>query len=317
MEALIPFGCIQKIRQLLVYVITIPWLLLAVQESAIASEVDGAYPLPGAWEGNEYRVMLPASGGLGPYTFEIKKGRLPAALELDRQSGELTGLLQEHGEFRFMVSAVDQLGNQVQKAVLLRVGPPQTHIKPLVIRTDSLPSAIQNQVYRMVLAAFGGVAGYKWHLYGALPNGLEFDTDTGIIQGIPQDAASTSFRVEVQDSQPYPARAVQELQLRVLPSRETDLLSNWWKYIGLAVIVAAYFLLGMALGKSLDKARDEFFRDGGEIHQTDSKQSLLSGPDSVQEAFIQAFDRFKKHQRLLKIGSIVVALLFIWGLAYV
>lgn len=69
------------------------------------------------------------------------------------------------------------------------------------IVTTDLPSTTQFETYQEVLSAKGGVAPYRWEVEsGNLPDGLELDSLTGIISGIPLVADSFDFTIKVTDS---------------------------------------------------------------------------------------------------------------------
>lgn len=76
-----------------------------------------------------------------------------------------------------------------------------TVLDPLVIVTDSLPGATVGQEYSVTLEATGGDGGpYTWGIQeGTLPAGLQIDTATGEISGIPETAGPATFTVFVGD----------------------------------------------------------------------------------------------------------------------
>jgi LPXTG-motif cell wall-anchored protein len=77
-----------------------------------------------------------------------------------------------------------------------------TVLDPLVFVTDSLPDATVGQEYSVTLEASGGDGGpYTWGIAegSALPAGLELDTETGVISGIPEVAGAATFTLFVGD----------------------------------------------------------------------------------------------------------------------
>lgn len=80
---------------------------------------------------------------------------------------------------------------------------------PLVITTTSpLPSGVVNTAYTETLAATGGNGTYTWSiLSGTLPAGLTLNAGTGIISGTPTTAGSSSFTIQVADSESTPQTA--------------------------------------------------------------------------------------------------------------
>lgn len=80
---------------------------------------------------------------------------------------------------------------------------------PLVITTTSpLPPGLVNTAYTETLAATGGNGTYTWSiLSGSLPTGLTLNGSTGIISGTPTTAGSSSFTIQVADSESTPQTA--------------------------------------------------------------------------------------------------------------
>ncbi len=79
-------------------------------------------PVATLW--NRYTYQLQAAGGIEPYHWRILVGSLPRGLEL-RESGEITGILNQAGELDFLVQATDRDGAHSQpKKFTLAVEPP-------------------------------------------------------------------------------------------------------------------------------------------------------------------------------------------------
>ena len=80
----------------------------------------------------------------------------------------------------------------------------------LKITTQSLPGGAQRTSYNASLTATGGTAPYSWSIpNGSLPTGLSLTAGTGVISGMPTSTGTSSFTVQVTDSE-SPARAVME-----------------------------------------------------------------------------------------------------------
>lgn len=76
-----------------------------------------------------------------------------------------------------------------------------TVVAKLAITTSALPGGSVGTVYSTTLQAAGGTAPYTWSITsGALPNGLTLHAASGLIDGVPVSATSTSFTVQVVDS---------------------------------------------------------------------------------------------------------------------
>jgi len=78
---------------------------------------------------------------------------------------------------------------------------PPVVVLPLVAGKAPLPAAVINVPYSVTLTATGGVPPYTWAMAsGTLPPGLSIST-AGVISGTPTALGTTSFKVQVTDSQ--------------------------------------------------------------------------------------------------------------------
>lgn len=80
------------------------------------------------------------------------------------------------------------------------VGPSPAPGSP-VIATQSLPSGTVGQAYQATMTATGGVPPYSWSVVqGALPSGLQINSASGFIAGLPSNATESQFTVRVTDA---------------------------------------------------------------------------------------------------------------------
>jgi hypothetical protein len=88
---------------------------------------------------------------------------------------------------------------------------------PLMIITTSLPNSFVEMAYYQVVQASGGSGKYtNWTiLFGTLTNELALNPTTGVISGIPAMAGTSSFTVQVTDSNGN--TATQELMFNIAP----------------------------------------------------------------------------------------------------
>jgi Putative Ig domain len=89
-------------------------------------------------------------------------------------------------------------------ALSCATGHPPTPVGPLVISPAALPAAVINVPYSATLTAVGGKQPFVWALAsGTLPPGLTISTSgaNGVISGTPTTLGTTSFKVQVTDSQ--------------------------------------------------------------------------------------------------------------------
>ncbi|HEX7339127.1 MAG TPA: putative Ig domain-containing protein [Rhodanobacteraceae bacterium] len=145
--------------------------------------------------GSAYSQTLIATGGVGPYTFAITGGGLPAGLTLD-QDGSLSGTPTAAGSFPVTVTATDAHGQTGAQVYTLTIGAPTVVLSPA-----TLPAPVLNVAYNHRVSATGGIAPYTYAISaGSLPAGLNFDTATGAISGAPTTAGAYSFTVKATDS---------------------------------------------------------------------------------------------------------------------
>ena len=99
----------------------------------------------------------------------------------------------------------------------------------LAIKTpEALPEAIAGRPYTVALAAEGGSGARSWALDGALPDGLTFDSGSGVIAGVPKKGTSTPIDlvVRVKDES---SRAASRARLLVYESDAPLSTPSRWK----------------------------------------------------------------------------------------
>jgi hypothetical protein len=258
----------------------------------LQAQQPGSQVLPPAVEGQSYRVQLPASGGVSPYQWAIdaEGGGTPPGITLEA-NGTLAGLPSRAGEYRFVIQLTDKSGQSVRQAAVLVVAPPQATVRPLTLRTDRLPDAIAGRDYSTVLAVEGGVAPYRFTTTRPLPPDLAMVADNGVLSGKLREPGDYAVMIAVRDARGAVAEP-RDLRLRVLEpttARESSArrLAEWWKYVGLAVVLAGYVLLKQGVGdKYYFRRRSALFADGLTIEQS-ARGTFMSGPQQVQDRFTQ------------------------------
>jgi hypothetical protein len=135
-----------------------------------------------------------ASGGTGPYTWQVTAGALPGGLTLS-SGGVVSGIPTAIGNYNFTVTVTDGLSVTGSQAVTLRINALPT------IQTNSLPGGNLGVAYSQTMVATGGSGAYTWSISsGALPGGLTLNTSTGVISGTPNAANTFNFTARVLDS---------------------------------------------------------------------------------------------------------------------
>ena len=159
-----------------------------------------------------YVEAITASGGTEPYTFTLEAGTLPQGLILS-ENGDLYGVPEEPGAFPLILKVTDDTSPAALESVkgfTLTIDPPGT----ITIQQETLPDAVQNNIYEAVLTAVGGATTYTWSVAsGLLPPGINLAAD-GIISGTCTTYGTWSFVAGVTDGSLSNTRS---LTLEILP----------------------------------------------------------------------------------------------------
>src|SRR6266403_1618777 len=146
--------------------------------------------LPGGNVGTPYSQTLTVTGGLGPFTWSVSSGTLPAGLSFNTTTAIISGIpTTQQANVAFTIQVTDssnpqQSGSQVTSVT---IGAPL----PLSITTTSpLPQGNLSVVYSATISATGGIAPYTFSLDGTsspLPASLGFSSGSnqGLISGTP------------------------------------------------------------------------------------------------------------------------------------
>ncbi len=137
-------------------------------------------------------VSFSASGGAGPYSWDLASGQAPG-LSLGA-AGVLTGTPTQAGTYALQVRVTDEAKNTATGSYTLHIA------QSLVILPDgaALPSAIVQRTYSHTFTAQGGAGGYVWDLVAGSPPGLALDSG-GVLSGRPTAANTYTLTVRVRD----------------------------------------------------------------------------------------------------------------------
>ncbi len=146
--------------------------------------------------GVPFSVKVPAIKGVPPYTFAIVGGSLPPGLSLNPNTGVISGVPTQAGNFFFVMQVTDSLGGTFTLKCEIQI----TNTPPLTLACP--PGTPQVGVpYNSALVATGGVPPYTFSIIsGSLPPGLTLNPSTGAITGTPTTFGSYSFTAQVVDS---------------------------------------------------------------------------------------------------------------------
>ena len=79
--------------------------------------------VPGGAAGTPYWFRLQASGGITPYLWTVVAGSLPAGLQLDPCTGDISGTPTSAGTFQFTIQVVDSSSPQNSSQVTIASAP--------------------------------------------------------------------------------------------------------------------------------------------------------------------------------------------------
>ena len=151
--------------------------------------------LPNGLVGTAYSQGLNAIGGTSPYIWTVSTGQLPAGLSL-APDGTLSGTPTAAGSYTFTLQVTDSVTPAQTATQQFTV----SVVSALSITTTSLPPVYVGQPLSVPLTALGGSTPYIWTLAtGQLPNGATLTAD-GTLSGVPTEAGSFTFTVQVADS---------------------------------------------------------------------------------------------------------------------
>lgn len=172
--------------------------------------------------GSSYFSYLSATGGLPPYRWTLK-GSLPSGLTFDSSSGLLSGTPSVNGKWKVGLKVSDLLGKTIEGASALEID-----IKPRAILrgeglpefriiSTSLPAAITGKQYSAFLSATGGISPYLWRIESPLPEGIEFDPESGELSGMPTASGVFQLTFSAKDARSLKTSAKTTINLEVLP----------------------------------------------------------------------------------------------------
>jgi hypothetical protein len=145
-------------------------------------------------------TALAATGGVGPFTWVVNSGSLPAGLSLS-SSGSISGTIMgsaQAGAYNFTAKVTDsQSGTATSGTITITVDAALAITAPTI-----LPGIVGVSYTSSAFTANGGSGtGYNFTVAsGALPTSLSLGAATGVITGTPTAANTFAFTVKVTDS---------------------------------------------------------------------------------------------------------------------
>lgn len=191
---------------------------------ALALSFASSGSLPGAVLQQSYAFEFATTSGTAPFQFTLSSGNLPAGLNLDPETGILSGLPTAAGSYSFTLAVNDSAGASGSRTFYLTIAE-----LPLgFVSSPSLPVAKGGSLYVHQLTATGGTPSYTWSLTAgsSLPAGLTFSS-AGLLSGY-AETGSYTFGLQVRDI--HQLTAQQEFTLEVSPSAITIQTGNELPY---------------------------------------------------------------------------------------
>jgi len=194
-----------------------------------------ATSLPSGFANDTYGASISTTGGVTPFTWALLNGTLPPGVSLNPSTGQLAGVVPKGttaGLFTFTAQVTDSTlpTSQVQqKQLSIGIQQPQ----PLSISPSSLPTGKTAAAYSTAFNASGGIPPYSWTiLSGQLPQGLVFTPSSGTIAGTPILVGSSTFQVQVTDSEAQPVSTSATYSLSIVAgSNNNSLISGQYTFL--------------------------------------------------------------------------------------
>ncbi len=132
--------------------------------------------LPNGTAGQSYSQMLVGNGSIGPYTFLVTTGAVPAGMSLG-SFGVLSGTPSELGTSNFTVTVTDVFGCTAMQNFSLTVVCPTIQVSNPLVSTGA-PGVAFSQNFTQS----GGVGAVTFSMTGTLPTGITLSTG-GLLSG--------------------------------------------------------------------------------------------------------------------------------------
>ncbi len=150
--------------------------------------------LPAGTVGTAYSQTIAVSGGVGPYTFAVTAGSLPAGLSLS-SAGVVSGTPTAGGTFPVTVTVTDSQSGTGTQSYSLIISAPTVAVAP-----GTLPAATLHAAYSQTVSGSGGTTPYIFSVTsGALPPGVSLSSG-GVLSGHPTTNGTYNFDITATDS---------------------------------------------------------------------------------------------------------------------
>ncbi|MCB9855540.1 MAG: putative Ig domain-containing protein [Phycisphaerales bacterium] len=165
-----------------------------------------------ARQNEPYSEQLDVNGGTPPYSYQLVG--LPGGIIFNDTDGTFSGTPTQPDSGRTIRATVSDSGvppQVVTRDLFFEIKPPA-----VMITTTTLPDGTTGIFYSQEVMAVAGFTPYSFAITaGVLPNGLSLPTNrrTGVISGIPTQAGSFTFTIEVTDDDSPASMDAREITL--------------------------------------------------------------------------------------------------------
>jgi hypothetical protein len=143
-----------------------------------------------------YQQTFTQTGGVLPINWSVSNGALPGGLNLNANTGELSGTPAATGTFNFTVQAQDANGCTGTRVYALDIVCPAITVAPA-----TLPNGTVAAFFQQIFTQTGGTPVLNWSLSaGTLPGGLGLNPNTGELSGTPAAMGAFNFTIQVTDA---------------------------------------------------------------------------------------------------------------------
>ncbi len=168
------------------------------------ANINASFPVDDATLGVPTSYNFNGNGGRSPYTWGLT-GPLPTGMSLQTigpLNAVISGAPQQLGTFSVTVTLTDG------STPAITVSTPFT-FSVKAVSADYAPNGTRGVAYSFYLRPIGGAPTFTWTMVsGALPNGVTFDSTTGIISGTPTENGNFSARFSIAPPSPTSANTL-------------------------------------------------------------------------------------------------------------
>jgi Putative Ig domain./Matrixin. len=227
--------------------------------------IDSAGPLQ-AIAGTAFTYQLTVAGGTPPFTWSIVSGSLPSGLNLNAQTGLLSGTPATAGSSTFTAQVTDAASRTAQKSLSITVAP--STMLPLKLNLAAAIQAVKGEPFTYQPEATGGTPPYIWSITaGALPVELALNAGTGAVTGTPSASGDFNVTLTVRDQRNESATG--STQIKVAEPQPVPVISKVKYKSGKRKLTV--------IGERLD-ANAALFVDGGQVSARFDSGVLIAKP---------------------------------------